>query len=202
MSLSIINSGGIKAYCSELIVNEDQEIYFLSVAGYQTAVKGIIANVLEYGSVSIMIDGEYFYPSRSTLNYNVHYQKLPSELFQGITLLKIALPDNKDPKDSFLVISEDSSSVKDLFFRHLENKTEIPLHPVWSRWLWKTFLKMGWLTPLDTLVGDFKGYLVEINEGELKDIITKAITERNPEVIRCFEKGEKDGRDKLFEGFP
>ena len=202
MSLSIINSGGIIAYCSDLIIDEEGKIYFLSVAGYQTAVKGIIANVLEYRSVTIMIDDEYFYPSRSTLNYTVHYQKLPSELFQGVTLLKIALPDNKEPKDSFLVISEDSSSVKDLFFRHLENKTEIPLHPVWSQWLWKTFSKMGWLTPLDILVGDFKGYLVEINEGELKNIITTAIAEKNPEVIRCFEKGEEDGRDKLFEGFP
>ncbi len=202
MSLPVIISGGIKAYCSELIVNEDQKIYFLSVAGYQAAVKGIIANVLEYGSVTVIVDDEYFYPSRSTLNYTVHYQKLPSELFQGVTLLKIALPDNKEPKDCFLVISEDSPSVKDLFFRHLENKIEIPLHPVWSQWLWNTFSEKGWPTPLDTLIGDFKGYLVEINEEELKDIISMAITERNPEVIRCFEKGEKDGRDKLFEGFP
>ena len=66
MALSVINSGGIIAYCSDLIIDEEGKIYFLSVAGYQTAVKGIIANVLEYRSVTIMIDDEYFYPSRST----------------------------------------------------------------------------------------------------------------------------------------
>ena len=139
MNLPVIYSGGISAYCSDLIINEKGEIYFLSVAGYQTAVKGIIANVLEHGSVTIMIDNEYVYPSRSALNYTVHYQRLPSGLYQGVVLLKIALPGNKEPKGTFLVLSEDSSLVKDLFFKHLENKTEVPLHPVWSHWLWKTF---------------------------------------------------------------
>ncbi|MBW1916177.1 MAG: hypothetical protein JRI86_14795 [Deltaproteobacteria bacterium] len=58
MNLPVIYSGGISAYCSDLIINEEGKIYFLSVAGYQTAVKGIIANVLENGSVTIMIDDE------------------------------------------------------------------------------------------------------------------------------------------------
>jgi hypothetical protein len=202
MSLPVIYSGGISAYCSDLIINEKGEIYFLSVAGYQTAVKGIIANVLENGSVTIMIDDEYVYPSRSTLNYTVHYQRLPSGLYQGVVLLKIALPDNKEPKNIFLVLSEDSSLVKDLFFKHLENKTEVPLHPVWSHWLWDTFSENDWLTSLDTLIGNYQGYLVEIYEGELKEIITRAIADKNQEVIECFKKGETDGRCTLFEGLP
>ena len=65
MSLPIINSGGIKAFCSDLIVNDNNEIYFLSVAGYQTAVKGIIANILEYTSVRVRIDNEYVNTLRS-----------------------------------------------------------------------------------------------------------------------------------------
>ena len=42
---------------------------------------------------------------------------------------------------------------------------------------------------------------MQINEDELTDIITVAIIEKNPAVIRCFEKGETDERDKRFEGF-
>jgi len=202
MNLPVIYSGGISAYCSDLIINEEGKIYFLSVAGYQTAVKGIIANVLENGSVTIMIDDEYVYPSRSALNYTVHYQRLPSGLYQGVVLLKIALPDNKEPKDTFLVLSEDSSLVKDLFFKHLENKTEVPLHPVWSHWLWKTSSEKDWLTSLNTLIGNYQGYLVEIYEGELKEVITRAIADKNQEVIECFKKGETDGRCSLFEGLP
>lgn len=200
MNLPVIYSGGISAYCSDLIINEEGKIYFLSVAGYQTAVKGIIANVLENGSVTIMIDDEYVYPSRSALNCTVHYQRLPSGLYQGVVLLKIALPGNKEPKGTFLVLSEDSSLVKDLFFKHLENKTEVPLHPVWSHWLWKTSSEKDWLTSLNTLIGNYQGYLVEIYEGELKEVITRAIADKNQEVIECFKKGETDGRCTLFEG--
>jgi len=210
MTLPVINSGGIRAYCADLIVNEESEIYLLSVAGYQTAVKGIIANFLEYESVTVMVDDddfgdddekEYIYPMRSSQHYTVHYRKLPSGLFQCAPFPKIALPGYKDSKDSFLVIAEDSSLAEDLFFKHLDNNTEVPLHPVWSRWLWETFSKKCWLTRLDTLVGDYQGYLLEINEDELKDTITMAIIEKNPAVIRCFEKGETDERDTLFEGF-
>ena len=163
MALPIINSGGITAYCSDLIVTPDMETYFLSVAGYQTAVKGIIANVLEYGSIAVEIDDEYVYPVRSTETYSVHYQKLPSGLFQGAILPKIALPGNEESNDVFLILAEDNSLAESLFFKHLEEKTEVPLHPAWSHWLWRTFSERGWLTPLEALVGEYQGYLVEID---------------------------------------
>ena len=92
--------------------------------------------------------------------------------------------------------------VKDLFFKHLENKTEVPLHPVWSHWLWKTSSEKDWLTSLNTLIGNYQGYLVEIYEDEIKEVITRAIADKNQEVIECFKKGETDGRCTLFEGLP
>lgn len=196
MGLPIINSVGIEAYCSDLIVDEESEIYFLSVAGYQTAVKGIIANVLGYNSVTVRIDGEFLYPLRSTENYSVHYQKLPSGLFQGVILPRIAFPNNDETKDMFLVLAEGSSTARELFFKHLDEKTDVPLHPLWSIWLWKVFLEKAWLTPLESLIGDCEGYLVEINEDELRDTITTAIAHNKAEVIMCFEKGGEDGRDK------
>jgi len=194
--LTFINAGGIKAYCSDLIVADENEIYFLSVAGYQTAVKGIIANVLEYNSVTVKISGEYLYPFRSTEKYSVHYQKLPSGLFQGVILPKIALPNNDESKDTFLIIAEDGSLAKELFFKHLDGKTEVPLHLAWSDWLWKSFLEKAWLTPLECLIGDYEGYLVEINEDELRDTITMAIAHKSAEVMACFEKGGEYGRDE------
>jgi hypothetical protein len=196
MALPVINSGGITAYCSDLIVNADMETYFLSVAGYQTAVKGIIANVLEYGSVAVRIGDEYVYPVRSTETYSVHYQKLPSGLFQGAILPKIALPGNEESNDVFLILAEDNSLAESLFFKHLEEKTEVPLHPAWSCWLWRTFSEKGWLTPLESLAGEYQGYLVEINENELKETITLAIAHKNAEVMVSFEKGGNDGTNE------
>ena len=196
MGLPIINSVGIEAYCSDLIVDEESEIYFLSVAGYQTAVKGIIANVLGYNSVTVRIDGEFLYPLRSTENYSVHYQKLPSGLFQGVILPRIAFPNNDETKDMFLVLAEGGSTARELFFKHLDEKTDVPLHPAWSIWLWKVFLEKAWLIPLECLIGDYEGYLVEINEDELRETITTAIAHKDAEAMVCFEKGGEYGRDK------
>ena len=195
MELPVIHSGGIRAYCSDLIVDEEGDIYFLSVAGYETAVKGILANVLEYNSVSLKIDGEYLYPVRSTENYSLHYQRLSSGLFQGVILPKIAFPANDESKDRFLVLGENRSSAEDLFYRHLDEKTDIPLHPVWSGWLWRTFSNREWLIQLECPVGDYEGYPVEIDEDELRDTITMAVADKNAEVIICFEKGGDNARD-------
>lgn len=196
MCLPVINSGGISAWCSDCIVDEEREVYFLSVAGYQTAVKGIIANVLEYSSVSVEIGGEDKYLSRFSQSYTVHYQRLPSGLYQGVVLPKIALPGNNKPKDMFLIISQRTSVAQELFFKHLEEKIEIPLDPLWSGWLWRIFSDKGWLTPLDSLIGEYQGYLVEINEDELRDTITMAIANKNPEVIVCFKKGGEHGSNE------
>jgi len=201
MAVSGIHSGGISAWCFELIINEESETYFLSVAGYQSAVKGIIANFLQYSSITVNVDGKYFYPVRSSLNYTVHYRKLPSGLYQCVTFPKIALPDdNKDSKDIFLVIAQTGLLAQDLFFKNLDNSTDIPLHPMWSHWLWEIFSNKCWLTRLKTLVGDYQGYLIQINEDELADTITTAIVEKNPAVKRCFEKGVQDATDTQFKG--
>jgi len=196
MDLPVINAGGIAAYCSDCIVDEEREVYFLSVAGYQTAVKGIIANVLEYNSLSVEIGGEYEYLSRSSQSYTVHYQRLPSGLYQGVILPKIALPGNTEPKDMFLILSQSTSVAQELFFKHLEEKTEIPLYPSWSGWLWRIFSEKEWLIPLQSLVGEYQGYLVEIYENQLTDTITMAIANKNPEVMVCFTKGGEHGSNE------
>ena len=189
MSLPVIRSGGIEAYCSDLVVDENTCAYLLSVAGYQTAVKGIIANVLEYQTVTVALNSSYQYVNRVAESYSVHYQKLPSELFQGTILPKMALPNYEESKDAFLILAESESSARALFFNHLEGKTEIPLHRTWSDWLWRTFTKESWLTPLETLIGSYKGFLVSIYEDDLKDAITTAIRNKTAEITKCFEKG-------------
>ena len=189
MTLPVIRSRGIEVYCSDLVVDENTMAYLMSVTGYQTAVKGIIACVLEYQSATVAINGNYEYINRASESYCVHYQKLPSGLYQGIILPKMALPNYEESKDFFLILAEHISMAKALFFDHLEEKTETPLHQAWSDWLWRTFLEKDWLTPLETLIGSYKGFLVDIYEDDLKDAIAEAIRNKIPEIIRCFEKG-------------
>ncbi len=189
MTLHIIRSKGIEAYCSDLIVDENTWAYLLSVAGYQSAVKGTIASVLEYHTVNVALNGSYQYVNRSADSYSVHYQKLPSGLFQGTILPKMALPNYEESKDAFLILAEHRASAKALFFEHLEEKTEIPLHWAWVNWLWRTFTEEGWLIPLETVIGGYRGFLVEIYEEDLTEAITREIKDKTPEISRCFVKG-------------
>ena len=49
-------------------------------------------------------------------------------------------------------------------------------------------------------MGDYQGYLIQIDEDELSETITMAIVDKNPAVIRCFEKGVEDATDTQFKG--
>jgi len=50
------------------------------------------------------------------------------------------------------------------------------------------------LIPLETLIGVYRGFLVDIYEEDLKDAITTEIRDKTPEIVRCFEKGGSDGQ--------
>jgi len=189
VALKTITAGGIKALCSEILVNRMAEIYLLAVAGYQAAVKGIIASVLEKKTVMTIIDGGYCYFNRADESFKVHYQKLPSGLAEGIILPEIALPEN-DKREHFMVLAEQRE--KELFFRQLDEKSEIPLHDSWAGWLWQTFMTREWLTQLENPVGTYKGYIVQLNDEELREAIAEAIAYQTPEIMACFQKGNNN----------
>jgi len=199
MTLYNIHTMGINAWCSDLIIDpQDMEtIYFMSICGYQVTVKGIVANFIENSGISIELDGEIHDLVRSGLGYKVQIKKLPSGLVHAIVIPKLALPINNDQKQNrFFVITSKDQSVLTLFFRHLDEKTEIPLHLSWDSWLWKTFKKQeGWLIELKTLVGDYKGYLFDYHPTRMHDLISKAIKKKVPEIVQCmtYKGGNGDG---------
>ena len=196
MTLYPIHSMGIRAWCSDVIIDpEDMEtVYFLSVCGYQVTVKGIVANLLENCGVRIDVDGEEHHLARSDMAYKIEMKKLPSGLVHAVMMPKLALPKNDEEKQNrFFVITNEHKEILALFFKHLDEKTEIPLHPSWTAWLWKTFQKQdGWLVPLHTVAGNFKGYLFNYYTSRLHDLIAEAIRRKVPDIVRCMTwKGEK-----------
>ena len=187
-----IRCQGIEAYCSDLIVDREtkERVYLLGVAGHQTAVKGILANMLKGESLSVNINRETFWIERFSENYLMKMKKMPSEYCHGISLIKIGTgEDNKgSPYREFLLINEDPLEVKGPFYNHLDQKTEIPLHPSWTDWLWKLFGEKGWITRLETLVGRYEVYLVNFHQEELSCEITEAIKKKVPTIIQCLKR--------------
>jgi len=192
---------GIQAYCSDLIVDPTdlETVYLISVAGYQATVKGIVANLLEHYGISIEIEGSNHYLTRASLGYKALMKKLPSGYAHAVLLPKLALAKSDDQRqNTFFVVTDNSDELLTLFFRHLDEKTEIPLHPSWDRWLWKTFeAQEGWLLEAKTLAGSCRGYLFEFNQKQLHDLITEAIRNGIPEVIGCMEWKGENGNGEL-----
>jgi hypothetical protein len=203
MTLYPIHAMGIQAYCSDLIVDssDSETVYFMSVAGYQATVKGIIANLLDNYGISVEVDGNSHYLTRANFGYKAHLKKLPSGLVHGVLFPKLALPKSEEEgQDTFVILADNRDEVLTLFFRHLDEKTDIPLHPSWSNWLWKAFEQQeGWLLEAQTIVGSFEGYLFEFNHEELYDLVSEAIRKRVPEVIDCMRwKGGKVNGKRTF----
>ena len=190
--LQRIRCQGIEAYCSDLIVDREtkQYVYLLGVAGYQSTVKGILANMLKGESLSIDIKGESCWVERFSTNYLMKIKKMPSEYCHGITLTKIGTNEDNShsPYREFLLINEDPLKVKGPFYDHLDQKTEVPLHPDWTDWLWNLFGEKGWITRLETLVGKYEAYLINFHQEELSGDITEAIKKKVPAVTQCLKR--------------
>lgn len=187
-----ISAGGVAAYCSDLMVDPEdtEQVYFLSVAGYQTAVKGILANFLEHNRLNLMIEGRIHYIQRYFESYFLKVKKLPSGYSHGLAFLKTVRPeqmeDNSDHE--FMVISNQPDQIKSLFYKHLQARTEIPLHPSWAEWLWRLHEAKEWLVKLQTLIGSYQGYLVCLEPEELQAEIAQAIRSKVPELVGCLTR--------------
>ncbi|MBF0552423.1 MAG: hypothetical protein HQK60_18070 [Deltaproteobacteria bacterium] len=193
MKLYLVNTIGIRAYCSDLIESPGLVglAYLISICGFQTTVKGIVANLLEKTHISINIEGDYHYVFRADLNYKVQIKKLPSGMCHAILFSKLALPGYSEEGggNSFVVFTNHQTELLNLFYRHLDHKTDIPLHPSWAGWLWSVFEQNGWLTELTTLAGDYKGYLFDFEPSRLREMVADAIRQDLPAVTSCFRKG-------------
>jgi len=201
MKLYPVLATGIRAYCSDVIVDpeETDTVYFMSICGYQTTVKGIIANLLENYGISIELEGNEHYLVRSSFGYKVQIKKLPSGLVHAILYPVLALPNNNEEEQNrFFIFVDRNGETPELFFRHLDERVEIPIHTSWTKWLWRLFEDQDkWLIKLRTLAGNYGGYSVRFHPKQLQDLISKAFKNKTPEIIGCMKWKGDDGDGKL-----
>ncbi len=126
-----IRTQGIEAYCSDLIVDRETNHYisFLGVGGFQSTVKGILANMLKGESLSVDIKKETCWVERFSTNYLMRIKKMPSEYCHGITLIKIGT-DQEDLSRLYLLIGFLRADARGVGHDHLLSD---PLHPALSR---------------------------------------------------------------------
>lgn len=190
MKLYPVMATGIRAYCSDLIVapKDGETTYFVSLCGYPATVKGLIANFLENYGISIDIEDKEHLLERADLGYRTQLKKMPSGLLHALVYPELALA-TVEGENQFFVFTDNSADKRELFFRHLDKKVDIPLHPSWKKWLWNLFKTSDeWLVKLRTLVGQYQGYAVSYSSKELQSHISEAFKENDSDIVKCMKQ--------------
>jgi len=197
----------IETFCTHCIVVQHTDVlYFLSIAGFQVAVKAITASFIQGSHISISKnkDEQPYSIARGSFNYTFKSRKLPSGLFQTIILPKsilekpMANESNNSPVSSvFLIkmipeITEEDIAVK--FLTHYAKYTDLPLHKSWALPLWEYFnneyldgYNYDIIHELETIVGDINGYLINHDDIALQNIISDKLKSNVPDFTNCFK---------------
>jgi len=186
----------INTFCTHCVVTPYTEIpYLVSIAGFQSAVKAVAASFIQrsYTWVEAGAENIPYTLAKGSFNYTFQNRKLPSGLFQTIILPRSIFerPASEPISTSvFFVRLTPETTEADIAFQflaHYAKHTDLPLHKSWALPIWQIFNDDNDLMePLDTLVGDINGYIVQYIDWKLSDIIAEGLKSENPVFTNCF----------------
>ena len=87
-----------------------------------------------------------------------------------------AMYDMKGP--TFILLCQDPQEAPDRYYRFLDQRVSIPLHPSWAGWLWEKGLEQETISPLES--HGIHAYLCEVQETLTREQISQAIPGQGP----------------------
>jgi len=173
-------SGGLRAWVDGYVL-DGGTVYYLSIFGAVGAVKAVSAalvsgNIIELWEMDEL--GKNLYRQWGKVKYRMISKRLPSSRMLSMVILidSATLSDDHD----FMIITK-KENPKELLYRNLVHRSEMPLHSSWKEWLWATFKHFEWITALEGY--KMRGYSISYNDDDLADALEVGIkTRRIPEV--------------------
>ena len=161
--LHTISAGGFSATVDAFARDEQTEgLWFLSMLGSQTAVKAIWAALLKQppeaaflirGADGLPHSGGYqrcLIPEETIGTWTTKIARLPSSGgWQAMVYTKLA--EFRFERDEFLLLAPDEEAAPALHRRFLDRRSDLPLPPEWSDWLWQTGLRQETIVPLESV---------------------------------------------------
>lgn len=175
-------TGGLRAWVDGYVLSEHGgSVYCLSIFGAVGAVQAVSATLVS-GKTILLWEreelGSQLYRQWGQIKYRMISKRLPSSKMLSMVILidSAMLSDDQD----FLIITK-KENPKDLLYRNLVHRSEMPLHPNWKEWLWATFKHFEWITVLKGY--RMHGYSISYADDDLADALESGIkTGRIPEV--------------------
>ncbi len=175
-------TGGLKAWVDGYVFSEHGgSVYCLSIFGAVGAVQAVSAtlvsgNIIELWEMDNL--GKNLYRQWGKVKYRMISKRLPSSKMLSMVILidSAMLSDDQD----FMIITK-KENPKDLLYRNLVHRSEMPLHASWKEWLWATFKHFEWMTVLQGY--RMHGYSISFTDDDLADALEKGIKSgRIPEI--------------------
>ena len=175
-------TGGLRAWVDGYVLGEHGgSVYCLSIFGAVGAVQAVSASLVSGKKVQLWEKddlGKDLYRQWGQIKYRMISKRLPSSKMLSMVILidSAMLSDDQD----FMIITK-KGNPKDLLYRNLVHRSEMPLHPHWKEWLWATFKHFEWITVLEGY--RMHGYSISYADDDLADALEVGIkTGRIPEI--------------------
>ncbi len=186
LDLHTAAAGQFNATCDAFAMDEEQEhLYFLSLLGSQTAIKAMAAELmkqppgtgfLQRGTPmhGIQLGYKSFkIPSHTTGTWTAKITRLPaSRGYHGMVYTKTA--EHGYDNNNFLLLARDQDELPDLYYRFLNKRSSLPMHPSWAPWLWGRAVRIHEAEKLTS--AGVTAYWCMFNEELLKIDLTFGIT--------------------------
>ncbi|NNG66433.1 DEAD/DEAH box helicase [Caldanaerobacter subterraneus] len=157
----------IDGYCDLYVFDSNDVIHFISLAGFDSTVRGLYAAFLKKRKVKI---GYYTYYSADS--YHGHFTKIGGYTHAVLLSQNIYDPNSEAPV--FLVWDEEEPHKA--LYNILYTRYSTPLKQEWSKWLYNYLLQHGYIENLFVVGSEkLKAFKIKLLEYELENIITKAI---------------------------
>ena len=204
--LYTISAGGFSATVDAFARDERTEgLWFLSMLGSQTAVKAIWAALLKQppeaaflirGADGLPHSGGYercLIPEETIGTWTTKIARLPSSGgWQAMVYTKLA--EFRFERDEFLLLAHDQEAAPALHRRFLDRRSDLPLPPEWSDWLWQSGLRNETIVPLESV--GVAAYRCSPNHDLLREELSQAVVTGRLTLPKHTESATTNGASR------
>jgi len=184
----------VECYTDGYSYDAYNELYLLSVIGYDSVVKGVTAAAVSGREVEILTEHVIsVYVSRYE-KYRILSAKLPSGLLHQVVAAESFF--TQEGTSRIIYVAE-GQNIPKVVYQKIQQSFTVPAIPEWAEWLYKKLVEYEWVTELK---GTIKVLKLEAYEKGLDEMISEGI--KNKEIAFAERRKESVRTGNQRDGVP
>ena len=162
----------IECYTDGYAYSQYDEIYLLSVVGYDSAVKGITSAAVTSREIDIIADYVLRVCACKLEKYRILNTKLPSGLLHQIVVAESFF--TQEGKSKIIYVTE-GQNTPEVVYHKIQQSYTVPAIPEWAEWLYSKIIENRWVEELE---GNVKVLKLDMHEKALDELISEGVKSR------------------------